>query len=419
MKITDIQPQKKNKNRFSIYIDGKYYFSLDFNTFKNWDFHIGDEITEGDIEKLKRKDEFWKAKDYCLNLFSYGEKTENEVIKRLKKKGYSKWIIYEVIKYLKEYENVELPLPETFYDDYSTRSAAAKQADMRIENMFLGFDLKLNPNDFDKDTGSGGSGKVTGEKRSGYHDRLTEEQKKVWDAHYDKMSADYRKAKLKGDELLKWKYQRYMKDYLRCILSVDENVGRLLDYLDESGLAENTVVVYTSDQGFYLGEHGWYDKRFMYEESLSMPLIVRYPKEIKSGQVSDDMVLNLDFASTFLDYAGVEIPADLQGESFRSLAHGKRPADWRTSMYYHYYEYPHGWHFVKRHYGIRTDRYKLIHFYNDINAWELYDLKKDPHELNNVYDSPEYAQLVKELKGELDRLQDKYGDRDYADLENR
>ena len=361
---------------------------------KKIDGYVTDIITDVAIETLNNRD---KNKTFCLLVHN--------------KAPHRNWM--PNLKYLNEYKDVELPLPETFYDDYSTRSAAAKEADMRIDDMFLSSDLKLNPKDYDKDTGSGGGRKVTGQDRTGYRDRLTEEQKKVWDAHYDKMSADYRKANLKGDELLKWKYQRYMKDYLRCILSVDENVGRLLNYLDESGLAENTVVVYTSDQGFYLGEHGWYDKRFMYEESLSMPLVMRYPKEIKSGQISDDMVLKLDFASTFLDYAGVEIPADIQCESFRSLAYGKKPADCRTSMYYHYYEYPHGWHFVKRHYGIRTERYKLIHFYNDIDAWELYDLKKDPHELNNVYDSPEYAQVVKDLKMKLDRLQDKYGDGGY------
>ena len=197
---------------------------------------------------------------------------------------------------------------------------------------------------------------------------------------------------------------------MRCILSVDENVGRLLEYLDKSGLAESTIVVYTSDQGFYLGEHGWYDKRFMYEESLSMPLVMRYPREIKSGQMSEDMVLNLDFAPTFLDFAGVNVPKEMQGESFRSITRGKTPVDWRTSMYYHYYEYPHGWHKVKRHYGIRTQRYKLIHFYYDIDQWELYDLEKDPFEVNNLHDDPAYADIVKALKTELKKLQQKYGD---------
>ena len=356
--------------------------------------YVTDIITDVAIETIENRD---KNKPFCMLVHN--------------KAPHRNWM--PNLKYLNEFEDRDLPLPETFYDDYSTRSAAAKEADMRIDDMFLGFDLKLNPEDFDEDTGSGGSGKVTGEKRTGYLDRLTDEQRKAWDAHYNKISADYRKAKLEGEEELKWKYQRYMKDYLKCILSVDENVGRLLDYLDESGLAENTVVVYTSDQGFYLGEHGWYDKRFMYEESLSMPLVMRYPKEINPGQVCNDMVLNLDFASTFLDYAGVEIPTDIQGASFRSLAQGKKPSDWRTSMYYHYYEYPHGWHFVKQHYGIRSERYKLIHFYNDIDVWEFYDLKNDPNELNNVFDNPEYADVVKELKTELDGLQKKYKDTDY------
>ncbi|HEC03866.1 MAG TPA: DUF4976 domain-containing protein, partial [Phycisphaerales bacterium] len=204
-------------------------------------------------------------------------------------------------------------------------------------------------------------------------------------------------------------YQRYIKDYLRCIASVDDNVGRVLDYLDKSGLAENTVVFYTADQGFYLGDHGWFDKRFMYEESLRMPLLVRYPKRIKAGSKSDDIVLNLDFAPTFLDIAGIPAPADMQGESIRPILQGKTPGNWRKSMYYHYYEYP-AVHSVKRHYGVRTARYKLIHFYNDIDEWELYDLAKDPREMKNVYGEASYADIVKELKSELKRLRKKYKD---------
>jgi arylsulfatase A-like enzyme len=216
---------------------------------------------------------------------------------------------------------------------------------------------------------------------------------------------------LYGEALKKWKYQRYIKDYLRCVASVDDNVGRLLNYLDTAGLAENTIVIYTSDQGFYLGDHGWFDKRFMYEESLRMPLLVRYPREIKAGAVSDDIVLNLDFAPMLLDFTGVAKPADMQGRSFRQLLQGETPEDWRTSMYYHYYEYP-GWHAVKRHYGVRTKRYKLIHFYYDIDAWELFDLQKDPSELNNVYAEPAYADVVIELKAELERLRKQFGDSD-------
>jgi len=265
-------------------------------------------------------------------------------------------------KHAKLYEDTDIPIPETFNDDYKTRCAAAHQQEMTIEQHLNRKDLKMDPPEG-----------------------------------------------LTGQELKKWKYQRYIKDYLRCVAAVDDNVGRLLDYLDASGLAENTIVVYTSDQGFYLGDHGWFDKRFMYEHSLRMPLLVRYPKEIKAGSINDDIVLNLDFAPTFLDFAGVAVPSDMQGRSLRPLLKGNTPQNWRASMYYHYYEYP-AVHSVKRHYGIRTKRYKLIHFYHDIDAWELYDLEKDQNELNNVYDNPAYADIVKQLKTELQQLRKEYKD---------
>jgi len=266
-------------------------------------------------------------------------------------------------RHAKMYDGVEVPEPETLWDDYKTRCDAARQQRMHMMDLNRG-DLKAPvPPGLD------------------------------------------RKAEIK------WRYQRYIKDYLRVVASIDDNVGRLLKYLDESGLAASTVVIYTSDQGFFLGDHGWFDKRFMYEECLSMPLLVRYPREIKPGTVNDDIVLNLDFAETFLDYAGAAIPGDMQGRSMRAILAGKTPADWRTSMYYHYYEYP-GAHSVKRHYGVRTKRHKLIHFYHDIDAWELYDLQKDPRELNNVYDDPAYAGTVKELKAELARLRKACGDSD-------
>ena len=291
-------------------------------------------------------------------------------------------------KYLTMYDDVAIPEPDNIFDDYSNRGRAAKEQDMSIEKTMNEKDLKLVP-----------------------PKNLTPEQKKLWDAAYNPKNEAFEKANLQGKDLVRWKYQRYIKDYLRCIASVDENVGRLLDYLVQSGLTENTVVFYTSDQGFYLGDHGWFDKRFMYEESLRMPLLVRYPKEIKSGSINEDMVLNLDFAPTFLDFAGVDKPEDMQGNSIRPLLQAKKAKDWRKSMYYHYYEYP-AVHSVKRHYGVRTDRYKLIHFYNDIDEWELYDLMKDPREMKNVFDDPAYADIVKELKVELQRLREKYKDTD-------
>jgi len=289
-------------------------------------------------------------------------------------------------EHLTMYDDVTIPEPETLFDDYSNRGRAAKEQDMSIEKTMNNSDLKLvAPRN------------------------LTADQKKLWDAAYNPKNEAFRKANLQGKNLVRWKYQRYMKDYLRCIASVDDNVGDLLEYLDESGLAENTVVVYTSDQGFYLGDHGWFDKRFMYEESLRMPFLVRYPKEIKAASVNKDLVQNLDFGPTFLDFAGVQVPKDMQGRSMRKVLQGKTPKDWRTSVYYHYHEYP-AVHSVKRHYGVRTERYKLIHFYHDIDEWELYDLEKDPNEMKNVLADPAYADIVKDLKAELKRLRKKYKD---------
>lgn len=309
------------------------------------------------------------------------------------------------------YKDEDIPLPETFYDDYATRSPAAKEQDQEIGNMFLSVDMKLQPEHYEKEDGSGGHAGFDAEQAwARNYNNLTDEQRQKWDAHYQPVGEAFKKAKLTGNALKEWKYQRYLKDYLRCVVSVDEGVGRVLDYLDQNNLAEDTIVIYTSDQGFYLGEHGWYDKRFMYEESFRTPLVMRYPKEIPAGQVSDQFALNLDFAQTILDYAGVKAPDDIQGESLRPIAGGKTPENWRTSIYYHYYEYPHGWHNVKRHYGVRTDRYKLIHFYNDIDAWELFDLKKDPAEVNNVYGDPAYANITAELHAELKILRKKYGD---------
>jgi arylsulfatase A-like enzyme len=261
-------------------------------------------------------------------------------------------------KHRKKWENVQVPEPATFDDEkdkYATRSDAAREATMRIDRDLTPNDLKQKP-----------------------------------------------PAGLTGEALKKWKYQRYMRDYLACVEAVDDGVGRLLDYLDKNGLAENTIVIYTSDQGFFLGDHDWFDKRFMYEESLRMPFLVRWPGQVKAGSTSTKMILNVDFAPTLMDAAGLKVPADMQGRSFVPLLRGENPKDWRTSMYYRYYHYPQD-HRVQPHYGVRTDQYKLIYF-NKINQWELYDLKKDPHEVKNVYADPAYADKVKELKTEMYRL---------------
>jgi len=209
--------------------------------------------------------------------------------------------------------------------------------------------------------------------------------------------------------LVRWKYRRYLQDYLGTIAAVDESVGRVLDVLDATGLAADTLVVYTSDQGFFLGEHGWFDKRFMYEEALRMPLVMRFPGRVRPGSINRDMLSNLDFAPTFLDVAGLGKPAEMQGRSFLPLLLGRRIAGWPESVYYHYYEFP-AVHMAKRHYGVRTERFKLIHFYDDIDAWELYDLENDPLEVHNVFDDPAYSAVRRDLEAELGRLRAFYRD---------
>jgi arylsulfatase A-like enzyme len=245
------------------------------------------------------------------------------------------------------------------------------------------------------------------------HGTMNSEQIKVWDAAYGPKNEVFRKAQpnMSEKELLRWKYQRYAKDYLRCVKSVDDGVGQVLDYLDSAGLTQNTIVIYSSDQGWYLGEHGWFDKRWMYEESLKTPLLVRWPGHIKAGTINDDIVSNLDFPETFLDVAGVEIPSDMQGESLVPLLEGHTPDDWRTSFYYHYYENP-GGHNVARHYGVTNGQHKLIHFYalegKKIDDWELFDLNEDPNELRSVFNDPAYAQVQQHMKSELNRLRELY-----------
>ena len=302
--------------------------------------------------------------------------------------------------YLNLYNEKTFEPPVTYFDDYEGRGTAAREQDMRIdEEAMWGWDFKMivDPN-----------GDSTGFDR--VLKRLSPEQLDSWLAAYTPKNEKMKAAHLTGKELSIWKYNRYIKDYLRCIRSVDDGVGELLDYLDKEGLAENTIVVYTSDQGFYLGEHGWFDKRFMYKESFRTPLLVRYPKEIKPKTKIDKLVQNIDFAPTFLDYAGVKISPDIQGESFRELVAGETDS-FRDFAYYTYYEYP-AEHKVKRHYGVATKRYKLIHFYYDIDEWELYDLEKDPNEMKNVYNDTGYADVQKMMHEKLEGARTKYGDTD-------
>ncbi len=300
--------------------------------------------------------------------------------------------------HLTMYDDVEIPEPPTLFDDYSGRSSVLKKNEMMIaKHMMYDYDLHVPgigiPDELGRDF-----------KNFGY-EQMTPEQKRMWDTAYNPKNEKFKKSNLKGKDLVRWKYQRYVKDYLRCVASVDDNIGRLLDYLEKSGLSQNTIVVYSSDQGFYLGEHGWYDKRWMYEESLRMPFVMKWPGKIKPGTKIKHLAQNIDFAPTFLDAANVTIPDDMQGVSLLPLLKGRKPANWRDAIYYHYYEK--GQHNVARHQGVRSDRYKLIHFY-DTDEWELLDLKKDPHELKCVYNDPSYSNIVKKMKIKLKKLKAQY-----------
>lgn len=315
-------------------------------------------------------------------------------------------------KYFTLFDDVTFEPPANFFDTYKGRGTAAKTQEMKISaseeeldaargygHGQWGHDFKFLEDPYGNKT-----------RFNRELERFTPEQKKAWLAAYTPKNDAMKAMKLEGKALAKWKFNRYLKDYLRTIQSVDDGVGEVLNYLDENGLSENTIVVYTSDQGFYLGEHGWFDKRFMYEESLRTPILMRYPKEIKPGTVVNEMIQNLDFAPTFLDYAEITIPTDMQGESFREVLRNEH-SEWRDAIYYTYYEYP-SVHMVKRHYGVRTARYKLMHFYYDIDEWELYDLAEDPNEMQSVYNNPEYAEVQTMMHQRLSELREKYGDSD-------
>jgi len=294
------------------------------------------------------------------------------------------------------YKDVTFPEPPTLFEDYSNRGTAELTQDMTIsKTMRLEEDLKLyRDRSKMKNTGL---------------NRLDQVQMAEWDSVYNPIIRKFYASNLSGDELVRFKYQRYLQDYLACIAAVDKSVGEVLDYLKETGLDKNTVVIYASDQGFYLGEHGWFDKRFMFEESYRTPLLISWPGVTKSGTINGDMVSNIDLPETFLEIAGVDVPSDMQGRSMVPVLKGRTPGNWRKEHYYHYYEYP-GSHMVKRHYGMSTQRYKLIHYYYDIDEWELYDRIADPLEMRNFYDDPSYSRVRKKLHRLLAKLMVEYGD---------
>ena len=346
--------------------------------------YVSNLITNHAIEFLEERD---KNKPFCLFVHH--------------KAPHRNWM--PDIKYVDLYEDVEFPYPETFKDDYSTRGEAAHKQQMSIEkDLSLVYDLKVRELKDRPELKNDWSVRSI----ESLLNRMDSTDRKKWIEAYEPRNEKFITQNLQGDELLKWKYQRYIKDYMRCIKSVDDEVGRLLSYLEKEGLIDNTIIVYTSDQGFYMGEHGWFDKRFMYEESFRTPLIIRYPAKIKAKSVSDALVQNIDYAPTYLDMAGIEKPDFMVGTSLVPLFKnkGKAPSDWRQYLYYHYYDYP-AVHNVRRHDGVRDNRYKLIHFYGtEISYDELYDLKDDPNELNNLYGNPKYAKVAERMQKQLDKI---------------
>jgi arylsulfatase A-like enzyme len=306
------------------------------------------------------------------------------------------------LKYLDKFNDRKFPLPANFYDDYAGRAALQIQNITMKDHLDIRYDSKIPcdncpvnkindwaPAEYQREIG-----------------RLTPTERKVWDAAFAKEYETFKSLKTK-DEMIRFQFQRYMEDYLRCVNALDDNIGRVLKYLDDNKMAENTIVVYMSDQGFYLGEHGLYDKRFMYKESFRTPMMIRYPRLFKGGRKTDAYVLNLDIAPTLLDLSGIPVPADMQGKSAKTLLSKGRDDSWRKEIYYHYYEKSFG---LTRHYGIRTKRYKLIHFYDPVDSWELYDLEKDPNEMLNIYNDPKHAALITSLKKKLAALQIQYKD---------
>lgn len=339
-------------------------------------------------------------------------------------------------KYFGMYDNVTFPMPETFYDDYETRGSAVRTQKMSVtKDMRWEQDFKV-PEMLDTANADSWDSYLS---LMNEVNRMNPEQRIAWGKYYFPRNRRLLEARLTGKELDEWKYQNYIRDYMSVIKSVDESVGRVLDYLDSHGLTDNTIIVYTSDQGFYMGEHGWFDKRFMYEESLRTPLLIAYPGHIQPGTVCNKLVQNIDYAPTFLDLAGISKPKELPGRSLTPLFKaGDKVKGWRNSIYYHYYDYP-TYHMVRKHDGVRTDRYKLIHFYGEggldavkenkyqrqpgtrehgcmtyltslgyfepkdsaVNYNELYDLQADPHELNNLYGKPGYEKITKQLQKQL------------------
>lgn len=391
-----MQCEPKGFDYYSVLYDQGDYYNPSFKTKDSNGEYVREEgyatnlITTHSIEFLENRD---KERPFCLLVHH--------------KAPHRNWMAEG--KYLDLYEDIEFPKPDNFYDDYNTRCSPAHTQDMTVDKtMTYIYDLKLNElkntAPYNTEWSDGGLQKAM--------DQMTLQQREAWDNAYHPRNMEFINLidQLSKDDILDWKYQRYLRDYLRCIKSIDDEVGRLIDYLEKEGLLDNTIIVYTSDQGFYMGEHGWFDKRFMYEESFRTPLIMRFPKAIQAKTKTDALVQNIDFAPTYLSLAGIEKPEEMSGTSLEVLFDGEKPVDWREDIYYHYYDYP-AIHNVRRHDGVRSDRYKLIHFYGegqiandeDIDCNELYDLVTDPSEMNNIYGQPDYEEITADLQDRLDK----------------
>lgn len=329
--------------------------------------------------------------DFALNWLDAKEMTDEPFLMVLQYKApHRPW--HPDTKYEKLWDDVEMPYPSTFNDTYKGREKTAGDTEMTME-YFSRRDMKLER-----------------------PKNLKRKERIQWDFYGAKAGEIVQPKGMSDEEGKKWRYQNYIKDYLACVKSVDDNIGRVLTYLKENNLEDNTIIVVTSDQGFYLGDHGFFDKRFIYEESLRMPFMVKYPERIKAGSVNEDIITNIDFAPTLLELAGITTTQKMQGTSFVPVLEGNTPKDWQDAMYYHYYEFPF-WHHVQPHYGIRTQKYTLAHFYYNIDVWELYDLEKDPNQMNNIYNDPNYASTIAELKVKLKNLMIKYeNDKSLADF---
>ncbi|UCS93356.1 sulfatase [Echinicola marina] len=372
-------PQEFQEAGYATSLFGKWHLNSEpkgFDTYKYHDHQIGgqqgvywDPVYNENGKKVKREGYATNiTTDFALNWLKNTEKSKKPFLMLLQFKApHRSWVRDSIYSDL--WKDRDMPYPSTFNDNYKGREKTAGDTEMEMEHLFI-------------NTPEG----------------------------------------MSREETKKWRYQSFIKDYLATVKSVDDNVGRVLDYLDENGLTDNTMIVLTSDQGFYLGDHGFFDKRFIYEESLRMPFIVRYPNKVRAGSESDAIIGNIDLAPTLLDIAGIETDHRTHGESFASILKGEQPEKWRNALYYHYYEFP-MWHHVQPHYGIRTDRYTLAHFYYDIDEWELYDNKKDPEQLNNIIDNQEYADIVVKLKEDLKKLMEKYGDdkslEEFREVSNR